>query len=86
VIFSLSWLWVDAFPGGGRKWPSASRLLVANDKPDVVRLDGYRSLTFHVQQSNNSRGETRAGEGRINFLLSFSYVTVARPAFGSTLL
>ena len=49
-------------------------------KTDGLRLDGYRSLTFHVQQSNDSSAETRAGEGGINFLLSFSYVTVAGSA------
>jgi hypothetical protein len=32
----------------------------------------YRILTFNVQELNDSSAETRAGEGRINFLLSFS--------------
>ena len=54
-------------------WSFASRLLVTDNKTDDLRLDGYRIVTFHVQHSNDTKGETRTGEGRINFLLSFSY-------------
>jgi hypothetical protein len=47
---------------------------VANDKTDGLSLDGYRVLTFLVQESNDSSGEVRYGEGKINFLFSFSYL------------
>jgi len=57
---------------------SASRLPATSDNTDSLRLDGYRFVTFRVQWSNNNSRETRDGEGRINFLLSFSYAAVAR--------
>ena len=31
---------------------------------------GYRVLTFHVQQANDSSGEARDGEGKVNFVFN----------------
>ena len=66
-----------------RGWFSVSRLPVTNDKTDGLSLDGYRVLTFHVQGSNNSSREVGDGEGKINFLFSFSYLQ-SRPTLYST--
>jgi hypothetical protein len=76
-------LWIDAFLSRWPGWSSVSRLPVTNDKTDGLSLDGYRVLTFRVQGSNDSSREVRDGEGKINFLFSFSYLQ-PRPTLYST--